>query len=234
MAKIAKVKPNPRKTTISCGTLVYRNDSENWDDTEILLIKQFEDKDLWGIPKGHINKGETKERCAIRETREETGIDVDVIDRLPDVYVSYPNEDKTVISFIARQSCNKEPTHIHPDSEVADVKWFNVNNLPKIISYQQAIIHNGFQNMKKKLSLTAIVRAKIDDLLKEVYVWAPNEDSWLVIKKQLLSILHANERRVFSTRHPLTKKQRTNKFEREIAQRWSELTGRRVLFSNDE
>lgn len=62
-----------------------------------------------------------------------------------------------------------------------------------------------------------------------VHSYAGHVDDWLVIKKELLKALHPDDRTAFSTRDPVTKKQRTNDFERQVAARWSEMTGRSVV-----
>ena len=64
-----------------------------------------------------------------------------------------------------------------------------------------------------------------------VHSYAGHVDDWLVIKKELLKSLHPDDRTMFSTRDPVTKKQRTNDFERHVAERWSEMTGRPVVFT---
>lgn len=69
------------------------------------------------------------------------------------------------------------------------------------------------------------------DALVQVHAYASHVDDWIVIKKELLKWMPAEDRVQFSTRDPLTKKQRTNDFERNVAERWSELTGRPVIFT---
>lgn len=64
-----------------------------------------------------------------------------------------------------------------------------------------------------------------------VHSYAGHIDSWLVIKKELLKTLSPGDRRQFSTRDPVTKQQRTNDFERALAAKWSEMTGRPVVFT---
>lgn len=64
-----------------------------------------------------------------------------------------------------------------------------------------------------------------------VHSYAGHVDDWIVIKKELLKALPAEDRTQFSTRDPVTKKQRTNDFERLVAERWSELSGRPVVFT---
>ena len=71
---------------------------------------------------------------------------------------------------------------------------------------------------------------KIIEMLEFVFSYAGHIDDFLIIKKELLSILNSDMRRLFSTRHPLTKKQQTNDFERELAKRWEQMSGRTILF----
>lgn len=61
----------------SAGGLVVRNG-------EILLISTREGK-RWQLPKDHLERGETPEEAAIRETREETGVTGRVVAPLPPV-----------------------------------------------------------------------------------------------------------------------------------------------------
>ena len=122
---------------MSCGAVAWRIIEGR---LQLLLIKQFEHKDSWGIPKGHIHKNESTEECAIRETREETGVAVKLGVRLPDCITYFKNESKTVVSYLATPVGNHEPIHDDPDNEVADAKWLDVDNLPKIHNYQQQLI----------------------------------------------------------------------------------------------
>ena len=71
---------------------------------------------------------------------------------------------------------------------------------------------------------------KIEAAVAFVHGYAGDIDDWLVIKKELLRSLSPDTRTLFSTRDPVTKKQRTNDFERQVAERWSEMTGRPVVF----
>jgi 8-oxo-dGTP pyrophosphatase MutT (NUDIX family) len=128
---------NKRRKTVSCGGLPVRHRN---GDVEVLLIKQFEHKDSWGIPKGHTAEGETPEQCALREVREEAGVVVELGHRLPDVGCSFRDEDKTVMSWLCTVVGSDEPRHDDPDCEVADARWFNVNELPTIHVYQRPLL----------------------------------------------------------------------------------------------
>ena len=56
----------------SCGAIVYRMVNEK---PQILLIKH-KNGGHWSFPKGHIELNETEQETALREIKEETGIDV--------------------------------------------------------------------------------------------------------------------------------------------------------------
>lgn len=53
------------KKVIAAGGLVFN------DRRELLMIYRYE---KWDLPKGHFEKGETLEQCALREVSEETGL----------------------------------------------------------------------------------------------------------------------------------------------------------------
>ena len=85
---------------------VVINESE-----EALLLKRFGDSNWmpykWGIPGGHIEKGETPKEAAIRETREETSLqlgDVSVLKEKNDVMIYYSN------SFTGEVKLDREHT----------------------------------------------------------------------------------------------------------------------------
>lgn len=135
-----------RKKTVSCGGLPYRIRN---DRVEVLLVKQLQHQSSWGIPKGHMNPGETYEQCALREIREETGVQVKLGLRLPDCNTRSKNEDKTVVSYLATPIGNHEPTHDDPDNEIVDSRWICVDNLPKIHVYQQFLITKAIELLQE-------------------------------------------------------------------------------------
>ena len=59
----------------SAGGVVFRRRGET---VEIALIRVGE-KSRWQLPKGIVDEGETAEATAVREVREEAGVDADLI-----------------------------------------------------------------------------------------------------------------------------------------------------------
>jgi 8-oxo-dGTP pyrophosphatase MutT (NUDIX family) len=138
------------KHITSCGAFVYRL-GQHSSDIKILLIKQSKNSD-WGIPKGKINLGETHEECAVREVFEETGVRIGLEDKLGECYVSYKHKEKTVIAFLAKQICGNEPRCDGPESEVEDVRWFGINELPPIQAYQLELFNTAKSFLGAKLN----------------------------------------------------------------------------------
>lgn len=114
----------------SCGALVFRRFHGN---TELLLIKHA-NGGHWSFPKGHVEPGETEEETALREIKEETGIDV-IIDPIFREVISYsPKKDtqKDVIYFIARaQNYDYTPQ----EEEISQIKWVEINRAHTILTY---------------------------------------------------------------------------------------------------
>jgi len=124
-------------TEISCGAVIYRN---LLGKMQVLLVKQNSTHTGWGIPKGHMEPGESYVETAKREVKEETGVSIKILTRLPHVTFEKRTHTKVVIPYLAIQTCNATPTHVHQNSEVSEVKWFDINNLPVIYYYQKPII----------------------------------------------------------------------------------------------
>ena len=88
------------KYEVSCGAVVFtRHDGK----TKYVIIKSTEG--YYGFPKGHIESGESEEETALREIREETGLNVNITSgfRIVDEH-SLPNKSnvmKRVIYFLA-------------------------------------------------------------------------------------------------------------------------------------
>jgi hypothetical protein len=78
-----------------------------------------------------------------------------------------------------------------------------------------------------------IVHPRINAALETFYVYASNVNNWLIVKKNILLMLPSRLRARFSRRDEKTKLQRPNELEYELMQRWANMTGRDVLFTND-
>ena len=114
----------------SCGAVIFRKHHGN---TELLLIKHT-NGGHWSFPKGHVEPGETEAQTALREVREETGLEVQIDTSFREVVSYSPRKDtiKNVVYFLAWVK-SKE---IRPQpEEVCQVKWVEISLAPKWLNY---------------------------------------------------------------------------------------------------
>lgn len=123
----------------SCGTICINNG-------KVLIIKQMQG--FYGFPKGHVEIGETEVETAIRETKEETNIDV-VVDenlRFSLSYIVNNNIDKEVVYFVAKP-LNSSITI--QESELLDAKWIDIEDVESIITFDN--LRNLWNEVLKKI-----------------------------------------------------------------------------------
>ncbi len=115
----------------SCGAIVYRKSHGN---TEILLIKHV-NSGHWSFPKGHVEGNETEVETALREIKEETGIDVIVDPSFRETVSYFPRKDtqKVVVYFIAKA---KNFEFIPQEEEIAQIRWVDIGHANTILTYE--------------------------------------------------------------------------------------------------
>ena len=110
----------------SCGCVVF-------DNGKVLIVQSL--TGIYGFPKGHIEENESDVECAIRETFEETGIDVSV-DSKNQFKISYlvnDNVPKEVIYFIA--FVKGESVIKVQEDELSDAFWIDIEKVNDLLSF---------------------------------------------------------------------------------------------------
>jgi 8-oxo-dGTP pyrophosphatase MutT (NUDIX family) len=123
---------------LSAGGVVCRRSPAG--QLEVALIATREGQ-RWGLPKGLVEEGEPLEETALREVREETGLEAEVIERLePIEYWYWWSEDgekvryhKKVYYFLMAYRGGDVARH---DFEVDDVRWFPIEEAIERASFQ--------------------------------------------------------------------------------------------------
>jgi 8-oxo-dGTP pyrophosphatase MutT (NUDIX family) len=89
-----------------------------------------------GLPKGHVDPGETPQQAAAREVREEAGVEVDLIGKLGDVRYFYQRDGqrifKRVVFFLFAYRAGALEDH---DDEVEEARWMDLAEASRALSY---------------------------------------------------------------------------------------------------
>ena len=121
------------------------------DDFNFILIKRLNDpyRDCWALPGGFVEYGESVETAAIREAKEETSIDVELID-LVNVY-SKPDRDPRGHTVTVAYTAKGDLDSMKADSDAKDIGVFNINDLNGInIAFDhEQIIRDCLKKAKK-------------------------------------------------------------------------------------
>ncbi len=124
----------------SCGTIPYIVK----DGVIYYLLVKAKDDGYCGFPKGHVEENESEEKTALRETLEETSINVQINPEFR-YEISYQMDNgntKTVVYFLAKFQ-NQTP------KRNKDFEDFHYLMLPFEKAYQQLTFENAKQMLKK-------------------------------------------------------------------------------------
>ena len=84
----------------------------------------------WAPPGGHLEYGESPEECAIREAKEETGVDVEAVEFRALTNDVFPEGKHYITLFTEAARWTGEPSVAAP-GEAAEVGWFDWQALPQ-------------------------------------------------------------------------------------------------------
>lgn len=104
----------------------------------LIRTHNLKGEDVWTLPKGTAEDGESAEETAVREVLEETGIRAEIIGPLEDItYWFVSTQDrarfrKTVHYFLMRAVGGDTSLHDH---EVEEVRFVPVPEAPRHVTY---------------------------------------------------------------------------------------------------
>ncbi len=125
------------RTEASAGGVIYRSGESG--PIEVALIRTHERR--WQLPKGWIEVGEAPEHAAMREVREEAGVEGEVvgpIDKIEYTFTStYDPEPaivhKTVMFFLLRYTSGSTDDH---DDEVIEARWVSIHDAQRMLAFR--------------------------------------------------------------------------------------------------
>jgi 8-oxo-dGTP pyrophosphatase MutT (NUDIX family) len=100
------------------------------------------DHDLWNLPGGGVETGESPWEGVIREVREEVGLDV-AVDRLSGIYYK-PDQNEFAFAFVCKVLSGQPSL----SDEADQIDYFELSRLPKNFSQKQVErIYDALENL---------------------------------------------------------------------------------------
>lgn len=151
-ARLRKMSDKPLYKINAAGGIVFRYGRVE-DEPDVLLIFR---NNLWDLPKGKAEEGESMEMCAAREVAEETGTSLPaIVSKLGTTYHEYFEEGNHIgkttwwFSMIYTKSERLEP---QTEEGIEKAEWFPVSKALEIIGYDnlKPIIRKFIQQKKAR------------------------------------------------------------------------------------
>lgn len=122
---------------ISAGGAAFRQNGSNFEVALIAVAPTMR----WQLPKGLVDAGETPEIAALREVREEAGIDADLVEKLETIEYWYVGDyrgervrfHKFVHFFLMKYRAGDVANHDH---EVAEARWVEIDKAIEMLAFK--------------------------------------------------------------------------------------------------
>jgi 8-oxo-dGTP pyrophosphatase MutT (NUDIX family) len=122
---------------VSAGGVVFRQ--RHGGGFDVALIRTHEGR--WQLPKGWVEDGEPMERTAVREAREEAGVDAEVVAPLDKIEYWYRSTydpepvrvHKFVHFFLLRYTSGSTNDHDH---EVTEARWVDIDEAERMLAFK--------------------------------------------------------------------------------------------------
>ena len=121
----------------SCGGIVFYKIKNNY---EILILNFLYGKNsMWGFPKGHMENNETEIETALREIKEESGLNVTIFPEFRET-TKFIYKENTILEvvYFSAQADNKSifPQKDFQHEKVVDYKWLDHKKALDYLSFE--------------------------------------------------------------------------------------------------
>ncbi len=119
------------KREFSAGGIVFNSKGQ-------VLVTQHSQNKHWSFPKGLIDQGQTTEEAAIREVKEEGGVEAEIVQKIGySKYIYTLNGEKifkVVTYFLMKYLSGSPEDH---DWEVSEAGWYEPEEALKQLTFSQ-------------------------------------------------------------------------------------------------
>lgn len=121
------------KREFSAGGIVFNEKGE-------VLLTQNSSNKYWGFPKGWPNEGESMKDAALREVKEEAGVEAEIGEKVGDIRYIFTSKEtgekifKAVSLYLMKYLSGDPKDH---DWEVLEAGWYEPEEALKRLSFSQ-------------------------------------------------------------------------------------------------
>lgn len=116
----------------SCGAIVFKYEGGRL----MILTLRHKHGGHWSFPKGHVEGGETEVETALREVKEETALDIELLSgfRHTVEYSPKPGVKKMVVYFLGK--ADPDAIAVKQETEIGELKWVDWEEAFRIVSFK--------------------------------------------------------------------------------------------------
>ncbi|NLA64777.1 MAG: NUDIX hydrolase [Leucobacter sp.] len=126
------------KPVLSAGTVCYRRVKHAAGETlMVLLVHRTKQRDV-SFPKGKLDAGESMPQAAVRETVEETGLQVTLGINLGMIHYTLPTGGEKMVQYWAAEVAEESvhTSRFRPNSEISALEWVPAAEVASKLSYK--------------------------------------------------------------------------------------------------
>ena len=128
---------------------------------KILLIKRGTTvfRGYWALPGGKVETGETVEEAVLREVKEETGLEIEIIAKIGEYHeLGVQNNieyDYYPTCFLVKPLGNK---FVRQENEIEEIKLFDLENIPDQLAFKHFTMIKDYLRYKELIELDKQIR----------------------------------------------------------------------------
>jgi 8-oxo-dGTP pyrophosphatase MutT (NUDIX family) len=102
----------------------------------VIVPAKSRSADVLALPKGHPDGDESPLEAAVREVREETGVEAVPIEKLGEIEYTYERKRGLVDKRVAFWLFEYRSGDLKPDHEIAEARWIPLDEAVNLLTYE--------------------------------------------------------------------------------------------------